>query len=89
MRSLQHSRLARAVVAVLASAVLALLAWRAGAAVMLALLFTLLLIVTFAILTAAPDLIAYRRKHDWRWWWRASDDEGPFWPGTRVPRHPR
>jgi hypothetical protein len=89
MRSLQRSRLARAVVAFLVSASLSLLAWRAGAAVTLALLLTLLLIVTFALLTAAPDFIAYQRKHHWRWWWRASDDEGPFWPGTRVPRHPR
>jgi hypothetical protein len=56
---------------------------------MVALLFIALLVVTFALLTAAPDLIAYQRKHPWRWWWRFSDDEGPFWPGTRVPRHPR
>jgi membrane protein YdbS with pleckstrin-like domain len=89
MRSLQRSYLARAAVAFLTSVALTLLAWQAGPAIMLASLFTVLLIVTFALLTAAPDLIAYQRKHPWRWWWRSSDDEGPFWPGTRVPRHTR
>jgi len=89
MHALQRYRLARALVATLASALLTLLAWRAGSVVMLALLFAALLVVIFALLSAAPDLIAYRRKHVWRWWWRTSDDEGPFWPGTRIPRHPR
>jgi hypothetical protein len=89
MRALQRTRLARAGVATLASALLTLIAWRAGAVVTLILLFTSLLIVTFALLSAAPDLIACRRGHGWRWWWRGSEDEGPFWPGTRVPRHPR
>jgi hypothetical protein len=89
MRSLQRSVPARAAVALLASLAVTALAWRAGAAVMVALLFIALLVVTFALLTAAPDLIAYQRKHPWRWWWRSSDDEGPFWPGSRVPRHRR
>lgn len=89
MRSLQRSVPARAAVALLASLAVTALAWRAGTVVMIVLLFVMLLIVTFSLLTAAPDLIAYQRKHPWRWWWRSSDDEGPFWPGTRVPRHPR
>ncbi len=89
MRSLQRYRLIRAAVAALASVALTALAWRAGAAVMAVLLFSVLLVVTFALLTAAPDLIAYQRKHPWRWWWRSLDDPGPFWPGTRVPRHRR
>jgi hypothetical protein len=89
MHALQRSRVFRVVAAFLTSALLALAAWRAGAVVMLALLFALLLVVTFALFSAAPDLIAYWRQHDWRWWWRASPDDGPFWPGTRVPRHPR
>lgn len=89
MRSLQRNLLARSAIALLTSMALTVLAWRAGAAVMVALLFTVLLVVTFTLLTAAPDLIAYQRKHPWRWWWRSSDDEGPFWPGTRVPRHRR
>ncbi len=54
----------------------------------LALLVAALFCVAFALLTLAPDLIAHWRGHRWRWWWRAGDDEGPFWPGTRVPRHP-
>ena len=88
MRSLQRSVPIRAAVALLTGVALTALAWRAGTVVMIVLLFVMLLIVTFALLTAAPDLIAYQRKHPWRWWWRSSDDEGPFWPGTRVPRHP-
>ena len=88
MRSLQRRAAVRVGVALAVSALLSLAAWRAGPAVTLALLFTLLLLVTFALLTIAPDLIAFRRGHGWRWWWRAANDEGPFWPGTRVPRHP-
>ena len=88
MRSLQRSVPIRAAVALLTGVALTALAWRAGTVVMIVLLFVMLLIVTFALLTAAPDLIAYQRNHPWRWWWRSSDDEGPFWPGTRVPRHP-
>ncbi|HYY88666.1 MAG TPA: hypothetical protein VFA49_07715 [Chloroflexota bacterium] len=42
----------------------------------------------FAVLTIASDAIALRRRHTWRWWWRASDDQGPFWPGTRILRRP-
>lgn len=90
MRRVQRSIAGRAIVSLLASGALAYLAWRAGSAVMLALLFTLLLVVSFALLTIAPDVIAHWRGHHWRWWWRSSrDDDGPFWAGTRVPRHPR
>lgn len=89
MRALQRSLLARASAALLISVALTVLAWRSGTAIMAVLLLIALLTLTFALLTAAPDLIAYQRKHPWRWWWRSSDDEGPFWPGTRVPRHTR
>jgi hypothetical protein len=54
-----------------------------------ALLFVLLTIVGFVALTIAPDAIALQRRHYWRWWWRSSKDDGPFWPGTRIPRGPR
>ncbi len=89
MRSLQRSVFARAIVAIVISAGLSLLAWRVGVAAMLVLLFVSLLVLSFVVLTVAPDVIAYQRKHEWRWWWRASNDDGPFWPGTCVPRHPR
>jgi hypothetical protein len=89
MRAIQRRRAARAASALLVSALVSLAAWRAGPVVMLALLFTSLLVVTFSALTIAPDLVAFWRGHQWRWWWRSSDDEGPFWLGTRVPRHPR
>lgn len=49
----------------------------------------LVAIVVYLALTIAPDAIAHWRGHRWRWWWRRSDDEGPFWPGTRIPRGPR
>ena len=51
--------------------------------------FASLAALAFAALTVAPDAIALQRRHYWRWWWRTSQDEGPFWPGTRIPRHPR
>ena len=53
----------------------------------LMLLFVALVLITFALLTIAPDAIAQLRKHHWRWWWRTPDDDGPYWPGTRIPRH--
>ncbi len=89
MRSLQRNFIARAAVALLMSGALTLLAWRNGVAVMVVLLLMTLFVLMFTLLTVAPDFIAYQRKHPWRWWWRSSDDEGPFWPGSRVPRHPR
>lgn len=89
MRKVQRSVAGRAIVALLVSGVLSYLAWRAGSVVMLALLVALLLVVSFALLTIAPDAIAHARGHRWRWWWRSSDDDGPFWAGTRIPRHPR
>lgn len=89
MRRIQRSVAGRAVVALLVSGALSYLVWQAGSAAMIALLFALLLVVSFALLTIAPDAIALRRGHEWRWWWRASGDDGPFWAGTRIPRHPR
>lgn len=89
MRRVQRSVAMRALVSLLVSGALSYLAWRAGSAVMLALLFALLLAVSFALLTIAPDAIAHWRGHHWRWWWRSSGEGGPFWSGTRIPRHPR
>jgi hypothetical protein len=43
----------------------------------------------FAAITIAPDAIAVQRRHYWRRWWRADDNDGPFWPGTRIPRRPK
>jgi hypothetical protein len=79
----------RHALAALMSTVLTLLAWQGGTATAVVLLRIALSIITFTLMTAAPDLIAYQRKHPWRWWWRSSDDEGPFWPGALVPRHTR
>lgn len=89
MRRVQRSVAMRAIGALIVSGALSYLAWQAGSSVMLVLLFALLVVVSFAVLTIAPDAIAHWRGHAWRWWWRSSGDEGPFWPGTRVPRHPR
>lgn len=89
MRRVQRSVAGRAIVALLVSGALSYLAWRAGNTFMLALLFALLLVVSFALLTIAPDAIAHWRGHHWRWWWHSSSEDGPFWPGTRIPRHPR
>lgn len=89
VRSIQRSLAGRAACTLIASGALSYLAWLAGSVFMLALLFALLLAVSFVVLTIAPDAIAHWRGHDWRWWWRSSGEEGPFWLGTRVPRHPR
>lgn len=51
--------------------------------------FGLLAVASYLALTIAADAIAYWRGHHWRWRWRRSNDEGPFWPGTRIPRGPR
>ncbi len=89
MRRIQRSVAGRAVVALLVSGALAYLAWLAGSVFMIALLFALLVVISFVLLTIAPDAIAQWRGHEWRWWWRSSGDDGPFWAGTRIPRHPR
>jgi len=88
VRAMQRHPLARAAVALALSALATWVAWQVGTVITLALLVAALFCVAFALLTLAPDLIAHWRGHRWRWWWRAGDDEGPFWPGTRVPRHP-
>jgi hypothetical protein len=87
MRVIQRHRALRLLAAVATSALICWAAWHLGAAVLLVLLFVALLLITFALLTIAPDAIAQLRKHHWRWWWRAPGDDGPYWPGTRIPRH--
>jgi len=62
--------------------------WQVGRLAMLLALFVLLTLLLFVVFSIAPDAIAAWRGHSWRWWWRASDDEGPFWQGTRIPRNP-
>jgi hypothetical protein len=53
---------------------------------LVAMVFAVITMGGFIGLTIAPDAIAYRRGHYWRWWWRSSTDDGPTWPGTRIPR---
>ena len=88
MRALQRRRTARLLVALVVSAGLALVAWWAGTVALLVTVFVLLVAVTFTLLTLATDVIALWRGHSWRWWGRSSDDDGPFWLGTRIPRRP-
>jgi len=54
-----------------------------------ALAFAVFTVTALVAVTIAPDLIALQRRHYWRWWWRTSDGDCPFWPGTRIPRGPR
>ncbi len=89
MRRIQRSVAGRAVVALLVGGALTYLVWLAGSVFMVALLFALLVVISFVLLTIAPDAIAQWRGHEWRWWWRSPGDDGPFWAGTRIPRHPR
>jgi hypothetical protein len=89
MRAFQRNALARLLIAAAVGTLVTLIAWRAGALALAVLLFIALVIVVFSVLTIAPDAIALRRKHYWRWWWRSTDEEGPFWPGTRIPRSPK
>lgn len=89
MRTLQRNLVARLLVALTLSALVTVAAWRAGPPALAGLAIVALTVVGFIALTVAPDAIALRRGHHWRWWWRSSDDEGPFWPGTRIPRAPR
>ncbi len=86
MRAVQRTVAARSAVALLVSALLSLAAWWAGKGVMLAILFALLAVVLFALLTVAPDVIAAWRGHYWRWAWRSP---GGDWTGVREPRRPR
>jgi len=89
MRFLQRRVVARAALAVLVGVLVVAAAWRAGVAVLAVVAAMAVAAVVFALLTIAPDAIAWRRGHHWRWWWRGPDDDGPVWPGTRIPRHPR
>jgi membrane protein YdbS with pleckstrin-like domain len=86
MRQIQRRRWLRFAAALILSGVAMLVAWRAGPAILALLLGIALTIICFVALTVAPDVIAFWRGHHWRWSWRAADDEGPFWPGTRIPR---
>lgn len=91
MRRVQRHPGARLLVAVVLAGVITAGAWWAGQTVAFALLFAALAAVLFALLTLAPDAIAYRRGHHWRWSWsRRLGNGGPdTWLGTRVPRRPR
>lgn len=88
MRVVQRKRTLRALCAGLVGTLLTIGLWEAGPYFMAGLLLILLTMLCFAALTIATDAIAHWRQHPWRWWWRQSDDEGPFWAGTRIPRHP-
>jgi hypothetical protein len=89
MRFFQQHPMARLFTALVVSVPVALIAWSNERVALAAFFFVVLTVVAFALLTIAPDAIALRRGHYWRWWWRSSGDEGPFWPGTHIPRGPR
>ena len=89
MRFLQRNVVGRLGAAATVSLAITLVGWRGDLSALAALLFAALTVVVFVALTIAPDAIALWRRHHWRWWWRASDDQGPFWPGTRIPRGPK
>jgi len=89
VRVIQRHPAARAVMALLVGGALSWIVWRAGLDAVALVLFSLLAAAVYVVLTIAPDAIALRRGHHWPWWWRHSGDEGPFWPGTRIPRQPR
>lgn len=89
MRGLQRNRLLRLGFALLAGAVITTGVSLGGSVALAVGLLLALTLIAFALLTIAPDAIALKRRHYWRWWWRDSDDDGPFWPGTRIPRRPR
>jgi hypothetical protein len=89
MRWLQRHPLARLGLALLVSTAVTASAWQAGRATLALLLVLTLTVFSYALLMVAPDAIALQRGHTWRWWWRASDDDGPFWPGTHIPRRRR
>jgi hypothetical protein len=89
MRRLQHHPLTRLVVSILLAAVSSFVALQLTLPTVGAMTFAMVTIATFVALTIAPDMIALQRRHYWRWWWRMSDDDGPFWPGTHIPRVPR
>ena len=89
MRFFQRNAVARFGAAVAVSLAIMLLGWRGDLSAVAALAVAALAVVIFIALTIAPDAIALWRRHHWRWWWRSSDDQGPFWPGTRIPRGPK
>jgi len=87
MRTLQRRPAARLLRAAIVSGLVTLAAWRFGIAILL--LFVVVTALAFLALTLAPDVIAPRRRRPWRWWERGSPEEGPFWPGTRIPHRRR
>jgi cell division protein FtsW (lipid II flippase) len=89
MRILQRHPLLRLGAALVIGGAVTFAARLAGTVVASVLLIVTTAVIAFVVLTIAPDAIAHQRGHRWRWWWRASDDDGPFWPGTRIPRNPR
>jgi membrane protein YdbS with pleckstrin-like domain len=89
MRWLQHQPLARLVLALVLAAVSSLGVGTVSSPPAAVLAFVVVTILAFVAVTIAPDSIALQRRHYWRWWWRTSEDDGPFWPGTRIPRGPR
>ena len=86
MRILQRSLVARFCLALAAGTLVTVVAWRVGPVALAGVAAVALTALAFVALTVAPDAIAIQRGHHWRWWWRSADDEGPFWPGTRIPR---
>jgi hypothetical protein len=89
-RAFQRRAAARLIVSFAVSAAIAAGAYWAGPWLLLALLFVLLVVVSYAVLTIAPDAIARWRGHHWRWSWPMGHRDGPDdWLGTRVPRRPR
>ena len=88
LRPRRRPPIARMLCAALLALALTWAVWRLGMVALVVGLFITLGLVCFALLTIAPDAIAHWRGHTWRWR-RRRNGEGPFWAGTRVPRHPR
>ncbi|MGI8554346.1 MAG: hypothetical protein ACR2PL_26705 [Dehalococcoidia bacterium] len=88
LRTFQRHRLLRLGLALTVSVAVTFCVWLGGELGLTIALFLAGTLVAFVLLTIAPDAIALQRRHNWRWWWRSSDDDGPFWPGTRIPRRP-
>ncbi|MGH2487119.1 MAG: hypothetical protein ACRDHE_14010, partial [Ktedonobacterales bacterium] len=88
LRPRQRPPLARILRAALLALALTWMFWRLGRVALMVGMFIASGVVVYALLTIAPNVIAHWRGHHWRWW-RRRNGEGPFWAGTREPRHPR